>query len=167
MRQSETQAESATIYQEGAVHSPCVCALLRACMLSHFSRVPLCDHMDGTWDSPGKNTRVGSHALLQGIFWTQGSNLSLLCLLHCRQILYHQCHLRTCAGYLGYNLIQDMQTCLPSPGLSLAPNDKCSGNTHTNRGLSFLSNMKKLSLISSKMQNVGVYFYLSFHWITY
>ena len=26
------------------------------------------------WDSPGKNTGVGCHFLLQGIFWTQGSN---------------------------------------------------------------------------------------------
>ena len=26
------------------------------------------------WDSPGKNTGVGRHALLQGIFLTQGSN---------------------------------------------------------------------------------------------
>ena len=26
------------------------------------------------WDSPGKNTGVGCHALLQGIFPTQGSN---------------------------------------------------------------------------------------------
>ena len=34
------------------------------------------------WDSPGKNTGVGCHALPQGIFPTQGSNLSLLCLLH-------------------------------------------------------------------------------------
>ena len=31
---------------------------------------------------------MGCHALLQGIFSTQGSNLSLLCLLHCRQSLY-------------------------------------------------------------------------------
>ena len=30
------------------------------------------------WNSPGKNTRVGSHFLLQGIFLTQGSNLHLL-----------------------------------------------------------------------------------------
>ena len=30
------------------------------------------------WDSPGKNTGVGGHALLQGIFLTQGSNLRLL-----------------------------------------------------------------------------------------
>ena len=34
------------------------------------------------WDSPGKNTGVGCHALLQGIFLTEGSNLPLLCLLH-------------------------------------------------------------------------------------
>ena len=33
------------------------------------------------WDSPGKNTGVGCHALLQGIFLTQGWNLCLLCLL--------------------------------------------------------------------------------------
>ena len=34
------------------------------------------------WDSPGKNTGVGCHALLQGIFPTQGLNLHLLLLLH-------------------------------------------------------------------------------------
>ena len=38
------------------------------------------------WDFLGKNTTVGCHALLQGIFLTQGSNPGLL---HCRQILYH------------------------------------------------------------------------------
>ena len=32
-------------------------------------------------DSPGKNTGVGCHALLQGIFLTQGLNRCLLCLL--------------------------------------------------------------------------------------
>ena len=41
--------------------------------------------MDYTWDSPGQNTGVGSHALLQGIFPTQGSTPGLL---HCRRILY-------------------------------------------------------------------------------
>ena len=35
--------------------------------------------------SPDKNTRVGCHALLQGIFLTKGSNLGLM---HCRQIFY-------------------------------------------------------------------------------
>ena len=33
------------------------------------------------WDSPGENTGVGCHALLQGVFLTQGSNPRLLCLL--------------------------------------------------------------------------------------
>ena len=40
-------------------------------------------------DSPGKNTGVGYHALLQGIFLTQESNLGLL---HCRWICYCLCH---------------------------------------------------------------------------
>ena len=40
-------------------------------------------------DSPGKNTGVGCHALLQGIFPTQGSNPGLP---HCRQILYYLSH---------------------------------------------------------------------------
>ena len=36
--------------------------------------------------SPGQNSGVGCHALLQGIFLTQGSNPGLL---HCGQVLYH------------------------------------------------------------------------------
>ena len=34
------------------------------------------------WDSPGKNTGMGCHALLQWIFPTQGLNPRLSCLLH-------------------------------------------------------------------------------------
>ena len=52
----------------------------------------LCDPMDCSptrilcpWDFPGKNTGVGCHFLLQGIFPTEVSNLWLLCLLHCRR----------------------------------------------------------------------------------
>ena len=40
-------------------------------------------------DSPGKSAGVDCHALLQGIFSTQGSNPDLP---HCRQILYHLGH---------------------------------------------------------------------------
>ena len=40
-------------------------------------------------NSPGNNTAMGSHSLLQRIFLTQGLNLGLL---HCRQILYHLSH---------------------------------------------------------------------------
>ena len=55
-----------------------------------------CDPMDCSQsgysvhgNSPGKNTGVGCHVLLQGIFSTQGSDPVLL---HCRQILYHLSH---------------------------------------------------------------------------
>ena len=41
------------------------------------------------WDSPGKNTGVGCHFLLQEIFPTQGSNPGLP---HCGQTLYHLSH---------------------------------------------------------------------------
>ena len=40
------------------------------------------------WDTPGKNTGVGCHAFLQGIFPTWGLNPALL---HCR-ILHHLSH---------------------------------------------------------------------------
>ena len=40
-------------------------------------------------DSPGKNTGVGCHFLLQGIFPTQGLNPGLP---NCRQMLYHLSH---------------------------------------------------------------------------
>ena len=40
-------------------------------------------------NSPGKNTGMGCHFLLQGTFLTQGLNLGLL---HCRQFLYHLNH---------------------------------------------------------------------------
>ena len=66
-------------------------------VLSHLSCVWLCNAMDCSpssssvhWDSPGKNAGVGFHALLQGIFLTQGLNLCLLWLLHYRLILYHR-----------------------------------------------------------------------------
>ena len=61
---------------------------MHACMLSRFSCVRLCvtpwtiapPGSSVYGDSSGKTTRVGCHALLQGIFPSQRSNL--LCLLH-------------------------------------------------------------------------------------
>ena len=63
-----------------------------ACRLSHFGSGSVSDSVRPhglwptrllcPWDSPGKNTGVGCHALLQGIFPTQGSNPCLLGLLH-------------------------------------------------------------------------------------
>ena len=49
----------------------CACSVARSCLTL------LCP-----WDFPGKNSGVGCHFLLQGIFLTQGPNLRLLHLLH-------------------------------------------------------------------------------------
>ena len=67
-----------------------------ACMLSCFSCVRHCEtptdySLPGFLcprDSPGKNTGVGCHALLQRTSLTQRWNPGL----HCRQILYHLSH---------------------------------------------------------------------------
>ena len=66
------------------------------CYTKSFSCVWLCNPTDCSppgssvhWDSPGKNTGVGCHALLQGIFPTQRSNLGLL---HRRWTPYHLSH---------------------------------------------------------------------------
>ena len=63
--------------------------LLQLCLI-------LCDPMDCSLpgssvhrDSPGRNTGVGCHHLLQGIFQTQGLNPGLP---HCRWILYCLSH---------------------------------------------------------------------------
>ena len=43
----------------------------------------------GPWNSPGQNTGVGRHSLLQGTFPTQGSNPGIL---YCRRTLYQLSH---------------------------------------------------------------------------
>ena len=79
-------------------------SLLQGIFLIHNSIVvlvtqscpTLCNSMDCSQpgssvhgDSPGKNTGVGCHAHLLGIFPTQGSKPGLP---HCRWILYHLSH---------------------------------------------------------------------------
>ena len=64
----------------------CCCLVTKSCLalLQPHEILParlLCPR-----DFPGRHTGVGCHSLPQGIFPTQRSNL---CLLHCRQILYH------------------------------------------------------------------------------
>ena len=72
------------VWLQGQEHQ-CMCV----CVLSHFCSVQLCvtlwsipTRLLCPWDSPGKNTGVGCHFLLQRFFLTQGSNPSLLSLLH-------------------------------------------------------------------------------------
>ena len=71
----------------------CMCVCIYIYIYIHAKSLQscwaLCDPMDCSppgssvhGDSPGKNTGVGCHALLQGIFPTQGLNLHLSCLLH-------------------------------------------------------------------------------------
>ena len=67
----------------------CVCLVAQLCLT-------LCNPIDCSppgssvhGNSPGKNTGMGGHSLLQGIFSTQRSNPGLL---HCRWILYHLSH---------------------------------------------------------------------------
>ena len=54
-------------------------------LLSHISRVRLCDPTDGSppgshpWDSPGKNTGVGCHFLLQCMKVKSGSEVAQSC----------------------------------------------------------------------------------------
>ena len=65
-----------------------LCAVLGLSVISNFLQPVYCSppHSSDHRDSPGKNTGVGCHVLLQGIFPTQGLNPGLP---HCRQILYH------------------------------------------------------------------------------
>ena len=81
---------------------------LCACMPSCFSHVWYSlwpyelwpSRLLSPWDSPDKNTGVGCHVFLQGIFPVQRSNL---CLLHCRVLLprSHQGspHMYSCAPH--------------------------------------------------------------------
>ena len=66
------------------------------------------------WDFPGRNTGVGCHFLLPGIFPTQGLNP---CLLHCRQILYHLRH-------QGSLLYREMLSNLPFTFKNIKPPSK-------------------------------------------
>ena len=77
--------------------SPVLCLVTQSCPT-------LCDPMDHSppgssvhGDSPGKTTGVGCHALLQGLFPTQGLNPGPL---HCRQILYHLSHQGIMLSYI-------------------------------------------------------------------
>ena len=75
------------IYEACCVLSWFSCVWLFATPWTQLTRL-LCP-----WTSPGKNTGVNCHALLQGLFLNRGWNPHFLCLLHCRQILYLFCHL--------------------------------------------------------------------------
>ena len=89
-----------------------MCAVL--CLIAQLCPT-VCDSMDCSLpdssihgNSPGKNTGVGCHALLQGIFPTQELNPGLL---HYRWILYHLCHQGSSFSYIGYHRILSRVPC--------------------------------------------------------
>ena len=76
---------------ETLVHTwaPWVCAkLLLSCptLFDTLDCSPPCSAVHGILQA---STGMCCHALFQGMFLTQGSKLCLLCLLHCRWVLYH------------------------------------------------------------------------------
>ena len=84
-------------------------------------------------DSPGQNTGVGCHFLLQGIFPTQRSNPGLL---HYRQFLYHLSYLGSPAAAAA--AAKSLQSCLTlcdpidgsllgSPSLGFSRQERWSG----------------------------------------
>ena len=89
----KAEAFQVSIYRwmdkQNVVHKDNICLVAQL-----FST--LCDPMDCSppgssvyGHSPGNNIAVICHALLQGIFWTQGSHPDLP---HCKQILYRLSH---------------------------------------------------------------------------
>ena len=69
----------------------CACSVMSDSLHPHglqFTRL-LCP-----WNFPGRNTGVGCHCLLQGIFLPQGSTLRLCCLLHWQAGSLPMCRLK-------------------------------------------------------------------------
>ena len=74
-------------------NNPVTCIKHKNVCLSLFSLSVVSDSLQlCPWDFSGKNTGVGCHSFLQGLFPTQSLNPSVLCLLHCRWILYQLSH---------------------------------------------------------------------------
>ena len=68
-------------------HQVCICLYYVCLCAQSFSHIqlfatPWTAGLLCPWGFPSKNTGVGCHFLLLGIFQTQGWNSSLLCLLH-------------------------------------------------------------------------------------
>ena len=71
--------------------------LLQSCLTLRGPMNPLPAKLLCPWGSPGKNTGVGCHALLQGTSPTQGLNLHLLCFLHWQMSSFFTTSATTCS----------------------------------------------------------------------
>ena len=73
------------------------------------------------WDTPGKSTGVDCHALLQGIFPTQGPNSGLPC---CRWNFYHPSHQGSPNG--SYQPLERITVCSSTSSFSSKTGIPCS-----------------------------------------
>ena len=85
------------VYQYTCTH---MCASVLSCVWLFV--IPWTTRLLCPWNSPGKNTGVVCHSLLQGFFPAQGSNPGFL---HFGQILYHLSHQ---ISYIIYVLYYDV-----------------------------------------------------------
>ena len=85
--EKESEEEYVCVCARVCVRTLCLVAHLCLTLFYPMDCSPLGCSVHG--DSPGKNTGVGSHALLQGIFPIQGLSPGLP---HCRWILHHLSH---------------------------------------------------------------------------
>ena len=104
---------TASVFPEGPrnSHFYSICPVLRCSVMSNSLRPhglyparPLCP-----WDFPGKNTGVGHHFLLQGIFPVRRSKLHLLFSYIDRRILYRKRHLGSPISTLHMRKINNQQ----------------------------------------------------------
>ena len=123
--------------QKGPYKTYVMCLVTQLCLT-------LFDPMDCTpsgssvhGDSPGKNTGVGCHNLLQGTFPTQGWNPGLL---HCRRILY-------CLSHQGSPLHDLVQYQNQKIVIAI----KC-----VYKSVSFLSNVQFCVFTTWKIQNCSI-----------
>ena len=108
-----------------------VIAVIRTCMLSHLVVSDSLQHhglqparIFCPWDSPGKNTGVGCHVLLQRIFPTQGSNLCPQQLLYCRQILYQEATGKPPVMIIKHNIFEYSQSSVSVGSESMDSNNQ-------------------------------------------
>ena len=73
----------------------CVCVCAQSCPTSLQPHRLQPTRLVCPWNFSGKNTGVGGHFLLQGMFPTRGSNRSLLRSLHWQADSLPLCHLRS------------------------------------------------------------------------
>ena len=114
------------------------------------------------WDSPGKTTGVGCHALLQGIIPTQGSNPSLLCLSYWQVESLPLSHPRKPKQFIALQLESHQNSVVPGRGTEnkslAAPHSKASKEAR-------LVERKVCSILDASKEWGGVGGFLSKGWL--